>query len=385
MTNANGYMLLIFTMLDEMNVDTLSRIVMIMWTIWWRRNQKCWNEQLLPVNNVIRRARDSLLDWIHTQKKHSRQQQQQQQQQQQNSAMACYVWTKPARGTLKCNFDTVCYDAQNLYCVGACIRDDRSMFVEAIMRNYNGKPLIAEAEAHGVLEVLQCCLVFSCCSSQIKVVLPCSQQLFTLIVPVLLLFCHHPSQTQKGHAGTQPRMMTSQLPHAYVVDHHLILNQHNITSVFTQTRDIEAPTRRYQPRALAVQDAHNVILQEVNQQVSTTRGPTRRQYNTDVSSAYYIQDGVFILDESISQVNQQVPTRRDNGGRSDAKLERIIIQQVPTDSEAMTCSICLVDFSVGLEVFRLLSPCLHIYHKDCILEWLDRSSTCPMCRRPVLL
>ncbi|GAU52018.1 hypothetical protein TSUD_418340 [Trifolium subterraneum] len=72
-----------------------------------------------------------------------------------NSAMACYVWTKPARGTLKCNFDTVCYDAQNLYCVEACIRDDRSMFVEAIMRNYNGKPLIAEAEAHGVLEVLQ--------------------------------------------------------------------------------------------------------------------------------------------------------------------------------------------------------------------------------------
>ncbi|GAU30367.1 hypothetical protein TSUD_57780 [Trifolium subterraneum] len=150
-----------------------------MWTIWWRRNQKCWNEQLLPVNNVIRRARDSLLDWIHTQKKHSRQQQQQQQQQQQNSAMACYVWTKPARGTLKCNFDTVCYDAQNLYCVGACIRDDRSMFVEAIMRNYNGKPLIAEAEAHGVLEVLQCCLALftttlhSYCSS-VASVLPSS-------------------------------------------------------------------------------------------------------------------------------------------------------------------------------------------------------------------
>ncbi|GAU30369.1 hypothetical protein TSUD_57800 [Trifolium subterraneum] len=207
----------------------------------------------------------------------------------------------------------------------------------------------------------------------------------TTQVPVLLLFCHHPSQTQKGHAGTQPRMMTSQLSHAYVVDHHLILNQHNISSVFTQTRDIEPPRRRYQPRVSAVQDGHNVILQEVNQQVSTRRGATRRRYNTDVSSAYYIQDGVFILDESISQVNQQVPTRRDNGGRFDAKLERIIIQQVPTDSEAMTCSICLVDFSVGLEVFRLPSPCLHVYHKDCILEWLDRSSTCPMCRRPVLL
>ncbi|GAU30373.1 hypothetical protein TSUD_57840 [Trifolium subterraneum] len=158
----------------------------------------------------------------------------------------------------------------------------------------------------------------------------------------------------QGHFGIQPRIMTSQLPHSYVVDHHLILNQHNITS-------------------------------EVNQQVSTIRGATRRWYNADISSAYYIQDGIFILDESISQVNQQVPTRRDNGGRYDAKLERIIIQQVPTDSEAMTCSICLVDFSVGLEAIQLPNPCLHVYHKDCILEWLDRSSTCPMCRRPVVL
>ncbi|WJX35500.1 hypothetical protein P8452_23485 [Trifolium repens] len=65
-----------------------------------------------------------------------------------------YFWTKPARETLKCNVDTACYDEQ-IYCVGACIRDDKGNFIEAIMRNYSGKPLIAEVGAHGVLEVLQ--------------------------------------------------------------------------------------------------------------------------------------------------------------------------------------------------------------------------------------
>jgi hypothetical protein len=134
------------------------------------------------------------------------------------------------------------------------------------------------------------------------------------------------------------------------------------------------------------------------------QAPTRRRYNThfdrnqprvstqDASSSgygYYIQDGHFILHENIGQVNQQVPTRRsDIGGGTrkqfDATLEKIIIQQVPIDSEATTCSICLVEFSVGLEAIRLPSPCSHVYHKDCILEWLDRSSTCPLCRRPVL-
>jgi hypothetical protein len=83
-------------------------------------------------------CRDNLLDWFHAQKKHSKHQQQ-------NPAMECYVWTKPARGTLECNVDTTCYDEQNLYCVGACMRDDKGGFIEAIMRNYRGKPLIAEA------------------------------------------------------------------------------------------------------------------------------------------------------------------------------------------------------------------------------------------------
>lgn len=45
------------------------------------------------------------------------------------------------------------------------------------------------------------------------------------------------------------------------------------------------------------------------------------------------------------------------------------------------CSICLEEFCDELEVVCL--PCLHLYHKDCIVKWLHTSHLCPLCRFPM--
>ncbi|XP_048845839.1 RING finger protein 11-like [Brienomyrus brachyistius] len=45
------------------------------------------------------------------------------------------------------------------------------------------------------------------------------------------------------------------------------------------------------------------------------------------------------------------------------------------------CVICMIDFTYG-DPIRLL-PCMHIYHVDCIDDWLTRSFTCPSCMEPV--
>ncbi|KAK2966545.1 hypothetical protein RJ640_002851 [Escallonia rubra] len=43
------------------------------------------------------------------------------------------------------------------------------------------------------------------------------------------------------------------------------------------------------------------------------------------------------------------------------------------------CSICLASkFSMETVVAKL--PCAHMFHRDCILPWLSKSNTCPMCR-----
>jgi hypothetical protein len=41
----------------------MSKVAMILWALWWRRNQKCWNDFLPTVYDVTRRANESLQDW----------------------------------------------------------------------------------------------------------------------------------------------------------------------------------------------------------------------------------------------------------------------------------------------------------------------------------
>lgn len=42
------------------------------------------------------------------------------------------------------------------------------------------------------------------------------------------------------------------------------------------------------------------------------------------------------------------------------------------------CSICQEYFEVGNSVLKL--PCRHLYHTDCVTNWLAMNNTCPLCR-----
>ncbi|GFQ07985.1 E3 ubiquitin-protein ligase rnf181 [Phtheirospermum japonicum] len=47
-----------------------------------------------------------------------------------------------------------------------------------------------------------------------------------------------------------------------------------------------------------------------------------------------------------------------------------------------SCSICMEDFELKSDTPVIVNelPCEHYFHKDCIVEWLQRSNTCPLCR-----
>ncbi|KAL8494246.1 hypothetical protein ACS0TY_025153 [Phlomoides rotata] len=47
-----------------------------------------------------------------------------------------------------------------------------------------------------------------------------------------------------------------------------------------------------------------------------------------------------------------------------------------------SCTICMEDFVVNSDKSVTVNelPCEHYFHKDCIVEWLQRSNSCPLCR-----
>jgi len=49
-----------------------------------------------------------------------------------------------------------------------------------------------------------------------------------------------------------------------------------------------------------------------------------------------------------------------------------------SSSSQSTCMICLGDFAIADSCRRL--PCRHVFHSDCVDEWLRRCTDCPICK-----
>jgi hypothetical protein len=105
---------------------------------------------------------------------------------------------------------------------------------------------------------------------------------------------------------------------------------------------------------------------------------------------------------SVSVVQEQEPPRRSGGGLEEAAIRRIptfryggerrrlllpppaLASSGKAAATATECAVCLADFRDG-ERLRLLPPCLHAFHIDCIDAWLQATATCPLCRAAVVV
>ncbi|KAI1724580.1 ring finger domain-containing protein [Ditylenchus destructor] len=66
-----------------------------------------------------------------------------------------------------------------------------------------------------------------------------------------------------------------------------------------------------------------------------------------------------------------------------ADLSRIPMTQITAKhvDDGMQCPTCMELFQLNQEVARL--DCNHIFHRPCIMPWLQRRLTCPICRETV--
>ncbi|XP_047461165.1 E3 ubiquitin-protein ligase RNF115 [Mugil cephalus] len=61
-----------------------------------------------------------------------------------------------------------------------------------------------------------------------------------------------------------------------------------------------------------------------------------------------------------------------------SSLPTVCISQEQTDCR-LECPVCREEYTLGESVRKL--PCLHYFHSECIVPWLELHDTCPVCRK----
>ncbi|KAK8564100.1 hypothetical protein V6N13_005685 [Hibiscus sabdariffa] len=93
---------------------------------------------------------------------------------------------------------------------------------------------------------------------------------------------------------------------------------------------------------------------------------------------YFIGPG---LEQLIQQLAENDPNRYGTPPASKSAIEAlpsVNITKNNSNLEFNQCAVCMDEFEEGTEAKQM--PCKHLYHKDCILPWLELHNSCPVCR-----
>ncbi|KAJ6748895.1 E3 UBIQUITIN-PROTEIN LIGASE PRAJA [Salix purpurea] len=93
---------------------------------------------------------------------------------------------------------------------------------------------------------------------------------------------------------------------------------------------------------------------------------------------YFIGPG---LEQLIQQLAENDPNRYGTPPAAKSAVENlpdIKVTKELLESDSSQCAVCKDSFELGEEAKQI--PCKHIYHKDCIIPWLELHNSCPVCR-----
>ncbi|CDP18533.1 unnamed protein product [Coffea canephora] len=93
---------------------------------------------------------------------------------------------------------------------------------------------------------------------------------------------------------------------------------------------------------------------------------------------YFLGPG---FEQLIQQLAENDPNRYGTPPASKTAvkgLPDVKVDEGMMKSELAQCAVCKDDFELGVLVKQM--PCKHVYHKDCILPWLELHNSCPVCR-----
>lgn len=96
-----------------------------------------------------------------------------------------------------------------------------------------------------------------------------------------------------------------------------------------------------------------------------------------------ISEITIIIEENIIQTLSTVVEIDENEIEVKQTPLEIIAEQTLIPSKQINqgdCSICLDLLSKNEDYCLKIKKCSHIFHETCIVQWLSKNTTCPICR-----
>lgn len=144
----NSFHELTFGFLNENTGLLGERFLMILWSIWYRRNDILWNNGPREASLVVRRANQIFSDWKASKKvplvvndplmRPNR-----------------TAWSPPRRGFLKCNVDAATFQQYPKAGLGSVLRNCNGDFIAAKASPIGSFPPVRECEALAILDALK--------------------------------------------------------------------------------------------------------------------------------------------------------------------------------------------------------------------------------------
>ncbi len=105
-------------------------------------------------------------------------------------------------------------------------------------------------------------------------------------------------------------------------------------------------------------------------------------YNIICDIVDYLASFAIRLTEDNNNTNIPSPTSSPLPSRKNTSLISRKYRDCSANQQCSTeCSICIDTFSQTSDVIQL--ECNHVFHDECIKQWLKTSKTCPVCRKSV--
>lgn len=139
--------------LDQLSTETEVRLQMlakIMWSIWYARNRRVWEEKVIPVTTAIWVGFKMLTEWQDAQQRYQAITPRSNVAETRKEAK----WVPPDPGWYKVNVDASVYGSADSFKVGMVLRDETGAFLMGLTKCVAGEVSVMEAEAIGFYEAL---------------------------------------------------------------------------------------------------------------------------------------------------------------------------------------------------------------------------------------